>query len=81
MPTNKTAAGRRHDLETIVHTLDEMEPELRHLAGLVMALRILGEADDAIEPLAISSIARSAGSTLDDIDRAWRSAMAGLRGT
>ncbi len=81
MPVNRTLAGRRQDLETIVDTLDGMEPELRQLAGLVMTLRILGEADDSIEPLAISSIARSAGNTLDDIDRAWRDARADLRRT
>jgi hypothetical protein len=36
-----------------------MEPELRQLASLVTALRYLGEADDAIEPIAISSLAVS----------------------
>ncbi len=60
-------------------TLDGMEPELRHLAGLVMTLRILGEANDSIEPLAISSISRSANDTLDAIDKSWRQAIAALR--
>lgn len=81
MPANRTPAGRRHDLETIVDTLDGVEPELRQLTGLVMTLRILGEAGDAIEPLAISSVARSAGDTLNEIDKSWRQAIAGLRDT
>jgi hypothetical protein len=56
-----------------------MESELRQLAGLVTALRILGEADDAVEPVAISSLARSAGSALDDIEQFWRTAIGALR--
>jgi hypothetical protein len=40
--------------------LDEMEPELRHLGGLIAAFRILGEADDSIEPVAVSTLARCA---------------------
>jgi hypothetical protein len=65
--------------ETAVEAIDSMEPELRQLTGLLFALRILGEADDAIEPVAISSLARSAGSTLDDIEQLWRTAIEALR--
>ena len=43
--------------ETAVEAIDGMEPELRQLTGLLVALRVLGEADDAIEPVAISSLA------------------------
>jgi hypothetical protein len=37
-----------------------MEPELRQLEGLLPALRLIGEAQDNIEPLAISAMARGA---------------------
>jgi hypothetical protein len=47
-------------LEAATDAMDGMEPELRQLAGLLVALRVLGEADDAIEPVAISSLAKSA---------------------
>ncbi len=65
--------------ETAVEAIDGMEPELRQLTGLLAALRILGEADDAIEPVAISSLARSAGSTLEDIEELWTTAIEALR--
>ena len=65
--------------ETAVEAMDSMEPELRQLTGLLVALRVLGEADDAIEPVAISSLARSAGSTLADIEELWRTAIGALR--
>lgn len=55
-----------------VDALDGMEPDLRHLSGLMLALRTIGEASDAIEPAAISSLARCAGETLAELDRAWR---------
>lgn len=74
-PKTKNCPGH----ETAVEAIDGMEPELRQLTGLLVALRILGEADDAIEPIAISSLARSAGSTLDDIEQRWRRAIEALR--
>jgi hypothetical protein len=69
----------QRQLDAVSEAVDDMEPELRQLAGLVMTLRFLGEADDSIEPLAISAIALAAGSTLDQIDAARRRAMAALR--
>lgn len=65
--------------ETALDALDGMEPELRQLNGLLVALRVIGEADDVIEPVAISSLSRSAGSTLDDIEQLWRTAIQSLR--
>ncbi len=59
--------------------LDAIEPELRHLDGLITVLRVLGEATDSIEPVAISSLARCAGQTLEDIERDWRAAIEALR--
>jgi hypothetical protein len=52
-----------------------MEPDLRHLAGLITAFRILGEADDSIEPVAVSSLARCARETPDELERNWRAAI------
>lgn len=66
-------------IEAATEAIDGMEPELRQLTGLLVALRVLGEADDAIEPVAISSLARSAGSTLDNIEQLWRTSMGALR--
>ncbi len=74
-PKSKNCLGH----ETAVEAIDGMEPELRQLTGLLVALRVLGEADDAIEPVAISSLARSAGCTLDDIEQLWRTAIGALR--
>lgn len=59
--------------------LDEMEPELRHLDGLIAAFRILGEADDSIEPVAVSSLARCARETVEELERNWRTAIGALR--
>jgi hypothetical protein len=79
MPKNPKIRNRLgHD--TALHAIDGMEPELRQLTGLLIALRVLGEADDAIEPVAISSLARSAASALYDIEHLWRTAIRALRG-
>jgi hypothetical protein len=77
MPNTRKSRSPGHD--TAVESIDGMEPELRQLTGLLVALRVLGEADDTIEPVAISSLARSAGSTLDDIEQLWRTAIGALR--
>ena len=49
---------------SVLGALDGMEPELRHLNGLIAVFRILGEADDSIEPVVVSSLARCARETL-----------------
>jgi hypothetical protein len=62
----RTDCDRRNGGNLALGALDEMEPDLRHLEGLIAAFRILGEADDSIEPVAISSLAlcaRDAGGT------------------
>jgi hypothetical protein len=60
-------------------TLDGIEPELRHLHGLITACTILGEADDSIEPVAIASLARCAREALKEIELNWRTAISALR--
>lgn len=77
MPVTSKISQRQ--LEAATDAVDNMEPELRQLQGLVITLRFLGEAEELIEPLAISALARAAGSTLDQIDAARRRAMAALR--
>ncbi|WP_156465111.1 hypothetical protein [Mesorhizobium sp. Root552] len=74
--TRPKSAGAR---KTAYNALDAIEPNVRHLTGLVAALRILGEAGDSIEPTAISALARCASETLDEIERDWRSAIDILR--
>lgn len=63
----------------LIGALDEMDPGLRHLDGLISALRILDEAGDSIEPIAVSSLARCAHETREEIERNWRSAIGALR--
>lgn len=63
----------------VLGALDQMEPDLRHLDGLITAFRILGEADDSIEPVAVSSLARCAQETLEEIERNWRTAIGAMR--
>jgi len=58
-----------------LHLLDDIEPNVHHLSGLVVALRVLGEARDSVEPIAIAALARCAGETVDEIERKWRSAL------
>lgn len=59
--------------------LDEIEPNLQHLAGLISVLRLLGQAADSVEPVAVSSLARCSGETLDAIEQSWRMAIGALR--
>jgi hypothetical protein len=63
----------------VLGALDQMEPDLRHLDGLIAALRIMGEANDSIEPVAVSSLARCAQDTLEEIERNWRTAIGAMR--
>jgi hypothetical protein len=67
-------------LGSAVDALDDIEPDLRHLDGLIAAFRILGEVDDSIEPVAVSSLARCARETLEEIERNWQTAIGALRG-
>jgi hypothetical protein len=78
MATGKNAE-RAPSTGAVLEALDDIEPELRHLDGLVTAFRILGEADDAIEPVAVSALARCARETLEEIERNWRAAIYALR--
>lgn len=70
--TSQAAHDALH--EALTDAADRMEPELYHLRGIVVALRIMGEARDSVEPVALSSLARSGGDALEIIEDAWESA-------
>lgn len=78
MPRRKEPAADTRIVGAI-DALDEIEPSLRHLAGLVAALRLLGEVDDSIEPIIVSALARCAEESLTEVERSWRIAIGKLR--
>lgn len=53
--------------------LFQMEPDLQTLTGLLLACRVLGEADDHIEPAAIGAIARCGLEALERVTDGWQS--------
>lgn len=65
-------------LKDAVH---DMEPELRHLEGVVALLTILGEAQDLVEPAALSALAKSARQIFEALSVSWRTAFEGMRQT
>lgn len=54
--------------------LDQMEPDLKLLEGVVAVLRALSATDDAVEPMAIEAMAYLAGETVDRVSALWREA-------
>lgn len=70
-------AGREEERRggvTLRDALDCMEPDLRLLEGTVLVLRALSASDDAVEPIAIESVAYLAGETVSRIASRWREA-------
>jgi len=57
----------------------EMETDLADLHGFVALLTILSEAQDSIDPAALSVLARSGRSTYEALSTAWRMAFEGIR--
>ena len=76
---NKHSKVQRMARDRSLEALDMMEPDLRHLAGLLMALELLGQGDDSVESAAISSVARCAREAAGRIDASWRTAIASMR--
>ena len=60
--------------------LDHMEPDLRLLEGTVSVLRSLSETSDAVERVALETIAHLAGETVERITSRWRETCDLLRG-
>jgi len=63
----------------VLEALDDMEPDLRYLEGMITAFQIFGEAGDSIEPIAVSSLARCAHETLRKLEENWRVAISAVR--
>ncbi len=52
--------------------LHSLEPELRHLSGLLTILSLLGETSDAVDPLALSSLGQAAQKSFGVVEENWR---------
>jgi hypothetical protein len=70
----------KHDNTSLHDLLDHMEPDLRLLEGTVSILRSLSETSDAVEPVALETIAHLAGETVERLTLRWRAACNILRG-
>lgn len=55
-----------------VDAVHRMEPELRHLEGVLATLWILGEHRESIEPVALAALARSMEGSIDELTICWR---------
>jgi len=77
--TKGRIATDRKTIGLALEALDDMEPDLHHLEGLITVFQILGEAGDSIEPIAVSSLAYCAHETLQKLERNWRVAISGAR--
>ena len=56
----------------VVDTVHRLEPELRHLEGILATLWILGEHRESIEPAALAALARSMEGSVDELTACWR---------
>ena len=73
------AKKQNRETDQIGASLFAMEPELRTLEGMIAILRVLGEADDAVDPACLSLLANCAGEAVSTLSDNWRSGMEGLR--
>lgn len=55
-----------------VDAVHRMKPELQQLAGVLATLRIFGEADDSIEPVALAALVRSMEGSVDELTGCWQ---------
>lgn len=65
-------------MEQIGANLFAMEPELRTLEGMIVILRILGDADDAVDPACLAFLANCGGEALSTLSVCWRSSIENL---
>ncbi|MBL8582983.1 MAG: hypothetical protein JNL61_12265 [Rhizobiaceae bacterium] len=63
----------------VLEALDQVEHELRHLQGLLVALRALGETADSVEPIALASLGRAGCETFVSFLQAYEAAAAAAR--
>lgn len=73
-------AAETASIDTIRHAFFEIEPELRQIEGVLMLLAILGEADDSIEPIALSALARAGQAAFEQVSAQWRSGFEASKG-
>lgn len=69
--------GRRIDTAedvTVRDLLFEMEPQIQLLEGVVALLRILGESQDSVEPVALATLADCCGNAVSELSSSWRAA-------
>lgn len=60
------------DTSELTGALDRLETELHQLSGLLSVLKIIGEAVDAVDPVAIAALARASDQALGGALSAWR---------
>ena len=71
------ASKREFDEDrSIRDALFHLEPEIRLLEGVVTALRVLGEAPDSIEPIALAALAHCGMTAMCELKLGLRQAMA-----
>lgn len=61
--------------EDLRDALFRLEPDVRLLDGVVTALRILGEAQEPIEPIALAALARCGTDAMGEVKSGLRQAM------
>lgn len=61
-------------------SLLRMEPQLRLLEGSVALLMALGETAEAVEPIALATLAKVSDDALTELRSSWRECLEQLRG-
>lgn len=69
---SKKASSQRLRDDKRLEVLYSLEPELRHLSGLLSILTLLGETSDAVDPIALSSLGQAAQESFGAIEESWR---------
>lgn len=77
-PRKKASSQRLHDGKRL-DVLYSLEPELRHLGGLLTILSLLGETSDAVDPIALSSLGQAAQESFGVIEESWRRLLTEVR--
>lgn len=73
MRRGREAGGNRE--EYFRDALIRIEPDVRTLDGIVTALRILGDAQESIEPVALAALARCGTDAICEVKTGLRQAM------
>ena len=76
-----TERGRRIDTSEHANVRDllfEMEPRIQLLEGVVALLRVLGEAQDSVEAVALATLADCCGDAVSEMSSSWRAAVDAL---